>query len=121
MAVACRASSASTPVRKWSRRLDRAAQRIDAGEPVQSALRKARVMNRREASTLALANNHQSLSWALREIAESAMRRTFERASVLTQIAVVVLVLLTAAYVCLVAVAVMSTLAEWVMKSVPHQ
>ena len=113
-AAACRASSQATPVASWSRRFARAAQRIDAGESVNNALYKARLLNRREASTLGLATNHQSFSWTLREISEAAMQRTFDRASALTQIAVVVIVLTAGVFVCLAAVGVISTLAQWV-------
>jgi type II secretory pathway component PulF len=103
------------PVPLWSRRLAKAADRIDAGERAESALRRARVLRRREASTLTLAGNQETLSWALREIADAATQRLFNRTSIIVQIALVVLVLVSAAIVCLMSVAVMSMLTQMVI------
>jgi hypothetical protein len=116
LSVACRASSEISIVPLWSRRLAKAAQRIEAGEPIDKALRRARVIGRREASAIALASNRESLAWTLDEIAETATRRTWNRIAIIAQVATVLLVLAAAILVCLLALSVFSRLAQWTMQ-----
>lgn len=112
LSKACHVAAYATSVPVWSRRLRRAAQRIDQGESVSSALRRSWLIGRREANTLTLATTPDAMAWSLREISTTATERSLAWASVWVQLLVVGMVLANACYVCLLAMGVIDILAS---------
>jgi hypothetical protein len=114
LSVACRGAATAVPMPGWSSRLIDAAMRLDSGAPLQAALSRAGLARSKEAEALALCANTASLPWALEELAASSLWRTFNRLSVLVQVLVVCIVLVSGMFVAFISLVVYSSMAAWI-------
>lgn len=91
---------------RWMRRrLIKAAQLIDAGEPLGVALRRARLLNATNAGLVRAAEQAGNLAWGLRTIADSNERRLAYRWNAIAQVGLPIATLFVGGYVFIVALA----------------
>ena len=91
---------------RWMRRrLIKAAQLLDSGEPLGVALRRARLLSATNAGLVRAAEQAGNLAWGLRTIADSNERRLAYRWNAIAQVGLPLATLLVGGYVFIVALA----------------
>jgi hypothetical protein len=115
----CRAVAEALPIPLWSARLRLAASAIDAGMPAPQALNQQRILHADEARVLALGRTPQAWAWTLEEIARTQRERSMARLDLGSQIASVLIVLISGGLIAVLAVALLGSLTNWVLHVVP--
>ncbi len=115
-AAACQLAAYAHPVPDWSRRLEKAQHRIEAGENFLSSLRQARILRSSESKLLSCATEAKSLANQLKWVAEEAFERSTLRSSILLQVLLVTMILIVGAFSGLIALGWFDILREWIQE-----
>ncbi|MFO1062716.1 MAG: hypothetical protein U0892_02425 [Pirellulales bacterium] len=119
LAAACLTASEATPVPIWRRRLEACHSQLQLGASPSQAFKLSKLLNRREASLVDRSFARGNGPYVLRELAEAAIDRSFRFYSVLSQVFMLSIILVTSLLVLGLSFGMFHPLIEMVLELTP--